>query len=372
MIVQAKRAAKPHRSGQAIRRAVGLRGVRLPLVTPPYTSDRVKVFAYEFASGGGFVGQPLTPGLAREGDMMLRALLDDLARVPGIEVLATRDPRLPPLHGVDVHVASPDEDPLALYARCVAAADAAWPTAPETDGMLERLASETLRQEKLLLGCRPEAVRLATSKRGTARALASAGIASVPTFALSDGLPPLDGPWVTKPDEGAGCTDTLLVPDVRAARERLALMPDGMVAQPWLEGTSASLSLLCAAGRAALLSVNLQHGEVSDGWLGVGAISVNARRDDDGTLARLGGRIAAAVPGLWGYVGVDLVLTPAGPVVLEINPRLTTSYCGLRRELDLNVAEQVLALARTGDPVLPASPNARHTVTLELDAHHAA
>jgi predicted ATP-grasp superfamily ATP-dependent carboligase len=43
---------------------------------------------------------------------------------------------------------------------------------------------------------------------------------------------------------------------------------------------------------------------------------------------------------------VDLVATASGPVVLEINPRLTTSYCGLRPALHLNAAELVLRLLR--------------------------
>ena len=59
-------------------------------------------------------------------------------------------------------------------------------------------------------------------------------------------------------------------------------------------------------------------------------------------FAGLGGAIAAAIPGLAGYVGVDFVLTPAGPVVLEVNPRLTSSYCGLSRALGRNVAAEIL------------------------------
>jgi predicted ATP-grasp superfamily ATP-dependent carboligase len=70
---------------------------------------------------------------------------------------------------------------------------------------------------------------------------------------------------------------------------------------------------------------------------------VNAA-SDDGTLASLADRIAAAIPGLWGYVGVDLVLTRDGPVVLEINPRLTTSYCGMGQALGINTAGLVLSL----------------------------
>ena len=75
-----------------------------------------------------------------------------------------------------------------------------------------------------------------------------------------------------------------------------------------------------------------------------------------------------AIPGLWGYVGVDLMLAKEGPVVLEINPRLTTSYCGLRRALGINTAAMVLDLLRTGGAADGwRRPEATTTVTLSLE-----
>jgi len=60
--------------------------------------------------------------------------------------------------------------------------------------------------------------------------------------------------------------------------------------------------------------------------------------------------VAAAIPGLWGYVGVDLIEGPDGPVVLEINPRLTTSYAGLRDAVGVNPAGLVLDLLKRQIP----------------------
>jgi predicted ATP-grasp superfamily ATP-dependent carboligase len=51
---------------------------------------------------------------------------------------------------------------------------------------------------------------------------------------------------------------------------------------------------------------------------------------------------------LWGYAGIDLILTAGGPVILEINPRLTTSYVGLRQATGENPATLMLDLYRTG------------------------
>jgi predicted ATP-grasp superfamily ATP-dependent carboligase len=61
------------------------------------------------------------------------------------------------------------------------------------------------------------------------------------------------------------------------------------------------------------------------------------------TLAALAGRIASALPGLHGIAGVDLVWHPDhGPVVIEVNPRLTSAYVGMSASLGRNVARDAL------------------------------
>jgi predicted ATP-grasp superfamily ATP-dependent carboligase len=327
----------------------------------------VKIFVFEFVTGGGMAGEPLSSQLVREADLMVRSLLDDLSRIPGVERLASRDPRLPELAGVETLVATPGEDSFSLYSRGVAQAQAAWPTAPETGGVLERLGRLTLQQGRLLLGCHPDAVRLSASKRATAAALSAAGISAVPTFVPGDQLPDLPGRWVLKPDDGAGAEETLLVADWREARSALERKGAGFVAQPWIDGDSLSLSLLAAAGEARLLAVNRQDVQVTDGRLALAGLGVNAAARQGREYAGLAGRIAATIPGLWGHVGVDLIAGSEGPVVLEINPRLTTSYCGLGEALSINPAQLVLDLARTGRLPEVRSPERGVAVDLRLE-----
>jgi predicted ATP-grasp superfamily ATP-dependent carboligase len=56
-----------------------------------------------------------------------------------------------------------------------------------------------------------------------------------------------------------------------------------------------------------------------------------------------------ALPGAFGYLGVDLVLGEsadgADDFVIEINPRLTTSYIGLRAAVEENLAAAMLDIA---------------------------
>ena len=302
----------------------------------------MRIFAFEFCTGGGLAGRPLPAGIAHEGDLMLRALIEDLGELPGVDVFTSRDPRLPALPGIETILPLPGEDVFALFARGLRSADAAWPTAPETGGTLERLAQATLARGVALLGCSPAGVRLAASKRATAHALRAAGVPVVPTFAHADRPVASPGPWITKPDDGVGCEDTELHPGWAAARARLAEDPARLVAQPWIGGESMSLSVVCDHGAARLLCCNRQEVGVRGGRLSLDGLLVNAVADRDGRLAALAGRVGAAMPGLWGYVGIDLVAGPGGPVVLEVNPRLTTSYRGLRPALGINAAAMVV------------------------------
>jgi predicted ATP-grasp superfamily ATP-dependent carboligase len=311
----------------------------------------MKIFVCEYVTGGGLAGQPLPGTLTHEADRMVRALLADLAVIPGIELLTSRDPRLPPIEGFTVLEPRIGESLAELYSRGLAQVDAAWPTAPESGGALLQLATLTRDSGRQLLGSAPDAVALATSKMATARLLQSAGIPVVDTYVAPRALPELPGAWVIKPDDGAGCEETTVVEGWAVAAAALAARPAGsFIAQPWLAGASLSLSLLCCAGEARLLSVNRQQMMRRAGQLHLAGLEVNALADDAGGFERLGDQVAAVLPSLWGYVGVDFIATPSGPVVLEINPRLTTSYCGLRQALGLNLPQLVLGLLDTGLP----------------------
>jgi predicted ATP-grasp superfamily ATP-dependent carboligase len=65
-------------------------------------------------------------------------------------------------------------------------------------------------------------------------------------------------------------------------------------------------------------------------------------------------------------VGIDLVDTDEGPVVLEVNPRLTTSYVGLADTIGTNPAGLVLDLLKAGAG-LAAEPGSVKPVPVRVD-----
>lgn len=313
----------------------------------------MRVFVCEFVTGGGLIAQDIPASLSREGDMMLAALVNDLTALPNVQVLSTRDPRLPPA-GLPARFVSPRDagDLWPCWRGCMTRADAVWPIAPETGGMLERLSILAQEAGRALLGSRPAAVRVAASKRATAALLARRGIPVVATALASEPLPDSASGWVVKPDDGVGAENTRLFTDARALRGWLADQRRGQrfVVQPYVEGTPASVCALFRDGAAWLLSCNRQYVVIEDGWFRFSGGEVGALEESRPQLAPIVAAVAAALPGLWGYAGIDLVVTPRGPIVLEVNPRLTTSYAALGAALGRNPAALVLAL---GDGVTP-------------------
>jgi predicted ATP-grasp superfamily ATP-dependent carboligase len=311
----------------------------------------LRLLICEYVTGGGFLGRPLPASLAREGDMMLAALVKDVAAIGGIEIASVRDVRLrkSDLPATFSALAAGD-DPWNVWRNAIETADAVWPIAPETDGALTRLSEFVIAGGRTLIGSRPGAVTLAASKLATAEHLAFRGIAVVPTVsaaaALHDGPPAGRDGWVVKPDDGAGAESTRLFRRSDEMRQWLAAASDrdDLVVQPYVEGMAASLSILCQHGRAWLLSCNRQEIAIENGAFRFCGSVVGGLEQRRLLFEPIAAAVAAAMPDLWGYVGIDFIDGAAGPLVLEVNPRLTTSYVGLARAIRMNPAGLVLGL----------------------------
>jgi tyramine---L-glutamate ligase len=147
--------------------------------------------------------------------------------------------------------------------------------------------------------------------------------------------------WVTKPDDGAGAASTQLHADLSAARDHAS---PSMVIEPWVEGAAMSLSLLCKPQQVELLCVNRQQIAVdAQGLVSFEGVAIDREAPGNGGFDRLARDVVSALPGLRGFVGIDVVQHEArGPVVIEVNPRLTCAYVGLSAALGRNLAAELL------------------------------
>ncbi|PPD49757.1 MAG: ATP-dependent carboxylate-amine ligase [Methylobacter sp.] len=323
----------------------------------------MRVLLFEYISGGGFNQQELPPSLANEGGLMLQALLDNFAQLPAIELTVMLDYRLlGQLNTSAVKqliIVNPDTRVEAEFARHITNADAVWPIAPEFDGILQQLCGLVAKQNKVLLTSPANAVAVTGDKYQTYLRLSQHQIPTVPTQ-LAEYADYAEGEWVIKPRDGAGCGDSVIL----ATQQDFTDQPrnDSFIIQPHVQGDKTSLSCLFQHGKAWLLSVNLQGFAIIGQRYQLTEISVNHSADHE-KYHLLVEQLAEAFPELWGYVGIDLIETGSAVLVLEINPRLTTSFAALQAALGLNIADLVLQLLE-GEPAI--YPRQNQSITLKV------
>jgi tyramine---L-glutamate ligase len=366
----------------------------------------VRILVHEFFSGGGLAGRDVPASLAREGSAMLTALVADLAAIDGHRILTTVDPRFPLAAPAGVYLVTMSSARGSILDVLISSVDAVWLVAPETDRCLEHLAARVERKGIALLGSGSAAIRHASDKAALPRLLARVGVPHPETRVVDPSREnwkvdvkiaarELGYPIVVKPARGAGCEGVSLARDARAlrqavARARQAGGSERLVVQRYVHGVAASVSLVADGRRAVALTTNAQSmrsiaGKSMRSIAGKSMRSIAGKptRSIAGTstsssrpfaygggatpldhpLARQAAEAAVraceAIPGLRGYIGVDLVLTSSEAVVIEVNPRLTTAYLGVRAALEENVAAMAIA-ACAGH--LPEAPRAGRSV----------
>jgi predicted ATP-grasp superfamily ATP-dependent carboligase len=302
----------------------------------------MRAFVYEYFSAG----RAGSAEIRAEGRAMLSAVLADLGRVPGAETLT-----LAP---------APDDAEERAFRALARGADVSLVIAPECDGLLAERCRWVEEGGGLLLGPSAAAVRLTGDKLELSRRLLARGVPTPPTSRWPGEPQPFTFPAVCKPRHGAGSQATFLVRDegelARCVGQARAEGWGGeMIVQPHLPGRAVSVALLLGPRRRAALPAAEQLLS-DDGRFHYEGGRLPLPDDLNGRAQRLAERAVAVVEGLCGYVGVDLVLGAAadgsGDRVVEINPRLTASYVGLRALARFNLAEALLTAA-TGAALPP-------------------
>lgn len=317
----------------------------------------MRIFLYEYLTGGGTLEGRLggMPGgsLLAEGAAMIAALAADFAALPDTRIDLLRDARVGDqrLAPFPTRIVRDADDERDSFCQLASAADAVIVIAPESEGILFDRCCWAEASGARMLSPSSKFIEIAADKHRTAAVLQAAGIAVPQGCAVCCGntLPSeFAYPAVLKPCIGAGSMDTCYLGDRHAAR-RYGPVKDAMRLERFQPGLPASVSILCGPSRQLPLPA-CQQSISDDGrfeYLG-GVLPIDealCRRAQSLAL-----QVLDALPATIGYVGVDLILGPdpngCEDVVLEVNPRVTTSYVGLRRLCRGNLAAMMLAVGR--------------------------
>ena len=226
--------------------------------------------------------------------------------------------------------------------------------APELNGELQRRCDWVREAGGQLLGCDRRSMAITSDKLALAQRWTDADVPTPRTTSFSDGLQtPLRFPIVCKPIHGAGSTATFRFDD----RTQLIHFRDNnllegfnessLLLQDFVPGRAVSVAFLVGSGLAIPLLPTVQILS-QDGRFRYHGGEMPIPTNLAERAVQLATRAIDAVEGLVGYVGVDLVLGEAAggseDFAIEINPRLTTSYVGLRQLAMFNIAQAMMAV----------------------------
>ncbi len=180
----------------------------------------------------------------------------------------------------------------------------------------------------------------------------------LPAFESSETI---EFPSVLKPLDGAGSENIVLVRDQTELNSLIKTMGSNSRCriEEYVPGVPVSVSAICSEKSFRLLQPTQQTFK----QLPFGEFTGAASIQDDALRSRA--RVLAtaafnALPSTRGYVGIDMVLAEAGAdadVVIEVNPRLTSSYGLLRKLEETNLAAEMLAcVAQLGEGVHDTPP----------------
>ena len=309
----------------------------------------MRILVHELICAGGLDDPP--PSLRREGWAMLSAIATDFAAINGVEVSTLLAPAFQSIDGVRRLESLNSRE---QFEEAVGDSDAVLIVAPEFDGRLIEFSDIVGDGRRERLGCSADAIRLAGDKCALAEHWRERGVPTPATcLAFETSAPPC--PAVLKPRFGAGSQATRLIESAadwpEAWREASREIPDHeFIVQPYRPGKPCSIAFLIGPKDAAPLLPGEQILS-TDGRFHYRGGRFSLSPDEAHRAVAIGRRAIAGIPGLAGCVGVDLVLGEQD-VAIEINPRLTTSYIGLRRMTTVNLAEAWLRLHR-GEPIGP-------------------
>lgn len=327
----------------------------------------MNILVFEYITGGGFNQQILPASLLREGQLMLNSLLDNLRELTEITTVVMLDQRAESLINsqyINTAIINAKHNTWQEFNRLVHKTDAVWLIAPEFDKILQNLCQIVSDANKLLLTSPADAVAITANKWLTYLRLKQYAITTVATALLTpllikEELDELAKEWLIKPIDGVGCRETYIIHDWHYL-QHLRLKENDYIIQPHIQGKKTSLSCLFKQGQAYLICVNEQHFHIINNSYHLKAIQVNTSNNTADYSALLAD-IARAFPTLWGYVGIDLIETDQKTFVLEINPRLTSSFIAITQATGINIAEAVLNLIHN-----PASLIAKRNQTLSV------
>jgi len=329
-----------------------------------------KIFIFEFVSGGGYNQVGIPSSLFCEGYAMLRTIIEDFKKL-GFQITTLLDIRIDflsqYLKADKIKLVKKNDDYIKIYTDCVKKSTYCFVIAPEFSNNLYNLTKIVKDNKKTILSIDLDFICLGTSKLKTYNFFLENKVNTPKTYLIPlkkkyfdlefvlQKFDTLGCPVIIKPEDGVGSesifyfeTKAQIIHFFEDSNGKLDLSRN-YILQEYIDGEDLSVSIInivsskkSEAKNQIILSINAQIIKFKDSvndsiYLGgfTPVVDYELLKDSLEKILK-----SMDLSSFQGYFGIDFIKKTDNSIYfIEINPRLTTSYIGIRNILEYNPLE---------------------------------
>ena len=331
-----------------------------------------RIFIFEFVSGGGFNKVNIPISLFCEGYGMLRSIIMDFKSL-NFEIRTMLDYRIFHLAQFlpvdEVSITRNKDNFLKKFKTYVKECKYIFIIAPESSNILYKLTEIVKKSNRILLSTNLEGISLGMSKMNTYYFFKENKATTPKTYLIPKRKKQLDNefilqkfntlkkPVVIKPEDGVGAESIYYFESQYQLKRFFLNFPHKIesrrkyIIQEFIEGKDLSMSLIGVPytkdsqfKEPLLLSINSQNIDIKNSnfeseYYG-GTTPIENYKEVKNNLNAILEKINFSE--VTGYFGIDFIRSSDAKLYfIEINPRLTTSYIGLRNVINHNPAKLI-------------------------------
>ena len=185
------------------------------------------------------------------------------------------------------------------------------------------------------------AIKISSSKYETYKFLQKNSIPTLKTFNIERTDVKNTKNWVAKPDDGAGCENNYIFSNKKNLFNFLNLNKN-FVAQPLVKGVSYSANVIPIKNKACILNFNKQEISYKKKKIVFKGTKFIKKVPFEKKIKKNIKNIYSNLVGLNSFFGIDFIISNKKIFFLDINPRITTSYKNINKNLKINAAKKIL------------------------------
>ena len=292
-----------------------------------------KILIYEHFTGGGIINEELcSTSLLSEAKIIVNSVIDEYCKSQEYQVCYFLDSRLE-LDNLGQSIVVKNSKKLSDI-KLLKTFDLILPILPEQDMKLYSYCKFLTEQNIKTLISTPGTIRVLSDKFEFSSFCLKPNIPSVPSY-LSNQINAIKSNTIIEKDRyGVGCSHVKKI-----SKKDVIKRKKKVIYQPYIKGDHYSLCVYFEKKSFKLLTLNEQDIIFDNNCIKLRSLKVNIKNSHYLEIFSILQKIHKFLPGLYAYVGIDIIINGNKILVIEINPRLTTSFAGIKDTLGINMSQ---------------------------------